>query len=77
MQENEIFKALTEYLQRTGKSFEPDTDLFESDVLDSMGVLELVAFVEEELGILLDQDDLTINNFRSLNQIVITLAGKR
>jgi acyl carrier protein len=74
MHENEIRTAITQYLSRTGKSFTADTDLFEANVIDSMGVLELVAFIDNQLHISLEQGDLVIENFRSVNDMVKTLC---
>jgi acyl carrier protein len=41
-------------------------DLLESGVIDSLGVLELVAFLQQEFGIAISDDDLTPENFKSI-----------
>lgn len=54
-----------------------DTDSFlEVGILDSTGVLELVAFLEEKYGITVKDDELTPNNLDSINNIVEYLARK-
>lgn len=50
----------------------PDDDesLIESEVIDSTGVLELVVFLEDTLGIKVDEDDITPDNFDSITGIL-------
>ncbi len=42
------------------------TDLLESGIIDSLGVLDLVAFMQQEFGIMVDDGDLTPENFKSI-----------
>jgi acyl carrier protein len=46
-----------------------DQELF-PNVIDSLGVTELVAFIEETYGIEIPDDQLTADNFRTLDAIV-------
>jgi acyl carrier protein len=55
----------------------PDTPLLESGVVDSMGVMTLVAFIESEYSLVLDMDDLTIENFATVNDIKNFINGKK
>ena len=50
--------------------FEPDENLLESDILDSVAMMELVLWSEGEFGFTVDTDDLTPDNFATLNAIV-------
>jgi acyl carrier protein len=43
--------------------------LLESGILDSMGVLEIVHFIEQEFGILVVDDELVPENFQSIQQL--------
>jgi len=43
------------------------TDLLESGVIDSMGVLDLVGFLQQEFAVTVEDDDLTPENFRSID----------
>ena len=47
----------------------PSDNLLESGVIDSMGVLELVGFIEQEFSILVSDDDLTPENFQNVDSI--------
>lgn len=44
-------------------------DLFEARILDSFGILSTVMFLEERYGFALGVEDLTEENFRSLDTL--------
>lgn len=46
-----------------------DYDLLENGVVDSLGMFELVRFIEERLGVEVADDELVPENFQSLNAI--------
>ncbi|MGQ1890967.1 acyl carrier protein [Thermophagus sp. OGC60D27] len=46
-----------------------DTMLFEEGIFDSMGLLNLIAFLEENYGIQTNDSDLVEENFENLNAI--------
>lgn len=52
------------------QDFEPDQDLLESGVLDSVAMMELVLWSEGHFGFTVDTDDLTPENFATLNAIM-------
>ena len=54
-----------------------DTPLVEDGIIDSMGVTELVAFVVETFHVELDMDDMTIENFGTINDIKNLIMRKR
>ncbi|MGC2110635.1 MAG: acyl carrier protein [Candidatus Korobacteraceae bacterium] len=41
-------------------------DLLESGIIDSLGVLDLVTFLQQEFAVSVDDDDLTPDNFKSI-----------
>jgi acyl carrier protein len=45
------------------------TDLFTEGLIDSFGILDLLARLESEFGVRVSNDDLTWQNFRSVEQI--------
>lgn len=65
-QVNEFIKSLKPNVP----DFEPDENLLESDILDSVAMMELVLWSEGEFGFTVDTDDLTPDNFATLNAIV-------
>jgi acyl carrier protein len=46
-----------------------DTSLLETGILDSLGLLKLVVFLEERFGIAMGDTDLLPENFASVNAI--------
>ena len=50
--------------------FEPDQNLLESDILDSVAMMELVLWSEGHFDFTVDTDDLTPENFATLNAIM-------
>jgi len=50
--------------------FEADDNLLENDVLDSVAMMELVLWSEGHFNFTVDTDDLTPDNFATLNAIM-------
>jgi acyl carrier protein len=48
------------------RSITEGTDLLETGIIDSLGVLDLVGFLQQEFAITVDDGDLTAENFRSI-----------
>jgi acyl carrier protein len=46
-----------------------DGDPLFPDVIDSLGVMEVVEFVEEHYGVTIEEDEMLSDNFRSLEAI--------
>ena len=54
-----------------------DTDpLLENGILDSLGILEVVTFLEHEFHIILNDDDLMPENFQSI-ECIATFVQRR
>jgi acyl carrier protein len=50
-------------------SIGPDDDLISLGIVDSLDVLRLVDFIEERFGIDVTDEDVVIENFRSINRL--------
>ena len=73
-----IEQQLVDYFKdSTDVELTADTPLLESGVVDSMGVMTLIAFIENEYGLVLDMDDLTIENFATIKDIKNLINGKK
>lgn len=55
----------------------PDYPLIDKGVLDSLGIFRVVAFLEEEWDIQVDDEDLIADNFRSLQSIAKLVEAKK
>lgn len=69
------------YIQKNflgpGKALGDDDPLFESGVIDSLGHLKLISFLEKEFGVSLSMDDLSWENFDSVNKIVALVSARK
>lgn len=77
--ENEILRILDETLGLNGRSagFTRDTHLLGAlPELDSMAVVALISGVEEQFGLLIDDEDLTGETFRSVGTLIDFVEGK-
>jgi acyl carrier protein len=84
MTENQIravvLEALSEPLARAGldpAGLHDDFPLFESGLIDSFGFLNLITALEEKLGIAVDFDGLSPEEFTQLGGFIRSLAAKR
>ena len=60
-----------------GRPIAPDEDLLGSGLVDSLGIMSIVFFVEQELGLKIPAEDVTIENFETLETIDAYLARRR
>ena len=54
-----------------------DENLLANGIIDSLGVLKLVSFIEHQFNVQIPDEDVTINNFRSLKDIASYLETKK
>jgi acyl carrier protein len=51
------------------KNLQTSDDLLNAGILDSLGVLQLVSFVEEQFGIQIPDEDVVMENFQSIDAL--------
>ncbi len=61
----------------SSKELTSDLSLLESGIVDSLGVLDLVGFIEEEFGIQAEDDDLVPENFDSIEALTRFVTDRR
>lgn len=54
-----------------------DTPLLSSGILDSLGILQLMTFLGEELGIEIADDDFTLENFESVGALLAFVRRRK
>jgi acyl carrier protein len=75
MSQHEIISRAREYVlenflySRQGYEFLDTDSLLEHGIIDSLGVLELVMFVETEFGVAISGDEITEANLGTLSSI--------
>ena len=58
----------------TDNQVQRDTPLLETSVLDSVQILDLVAFIESHFGISIDMEELVPQNFETVDQVAAMVA---
>ena len=66
------------FLENTdvGMEVSYDTLLVDDGIIDSMGVMDLIAFIEQTFGLSMEMDDLEIENFATINHIKTFIVSK-
>jgi methoxymalonate biosynthesis acyl carrier protein len=69
---------IKEFLSRFFKNhdLQPDEDIFALGFVNSLLAMQLVAFVEKEFGITVEDQDLDLDNFRTVNAIARLVERK-
>jgi methoxymalonate biosynthesis acyl carrier protein len=70
----EIREFLEGYV--AGEDFEDGDDVFALGLVSSLMAMQLVLFVEQQLGVRLDNDDLDFENFRSVDLVSHFMMSK-
>jgi acyl carrier protein len=80
MNDAEIKKVLRDYLERESVSnmngIENSTKIFDVGLLDSMGLLFLIEFLNEKLDITISDEELNPENFESIDKISSFVSQK-
>ena len=64
-----------ELLSGQDESVDEDTELLMEGIIDSLGVMRLVAYVELEFGIAVPPEDVTIDRFGSISMLAAYLQS--
>lgn len=64
----ELEKYITELTNESG--IDPATNLFEGGFLSSLDVLDLISFIETNFNVTLSEDDMTMENLGTINNMV-------
>jgi acyl carrier protein len=73
----DALERLKDYFREmTDSELKADTRLIDKGFVDSMGIMELVSFIEKKFGIELEMDDMTMDNFATISAISDLIARK-
>ena len=77
MDTQETLKQFISQILLNGQmNVEADDDLLGEEIVDSMGVMQLIGFIEETFQCSVAQSDITITNFRTIEAIDAYLAKR-
>lgn len=71
-----LSRTIIEFLNASRHPLPPVTDPDEPLHLDSLAVLRLTAFLDNDCGIPIDDEDITLENFESLRRLEHLIASK-
>jgi len=72
----EIKNYIIEASLEDAKNIKDDTMIFDSGLLDSMGLLFLIEFLKEKFDVEVDDNELNPENFESVNSITEFVESK-
>lgn len=79
----ELESRIREFISRNllftedGFAYGDDASLLDEGIIDSIGVLELVNFVSTDFGLSVDPDEITPENFDSVNRLAQYIRQKQ
>ena len=65
------------FLLGQGEGLDDESSLLDSGIIDSTGVLEVVAFLEETFAIRVDEEELVASNLDSVQNLAAFVARKQ
>ena len=76
--ENKIKTYIAKNLLFSGDEFKysNDASFLEEGIVDSLGVMELVSFVEDQFGVSVDDQEITPDNFDSVTRLAAYIQHK-
>ncbi|MGH2793670.1 MAG: acyl carrier protein [Actinomycetota bacterium] len=74
--ENQLRSYLVDELQAEADAVTTGAPLISSHVIDSLGMLSIVTFIESEFGIEIGDDELVPDNFETLGSMVKLVESK-
>ena len=78
MIKDEIRQFITEkFLLNSGDDLDDDMSLLETNTVDSVGILEIVGFIENHFNLKIEDEELTAENLDSINKIVRFIEKKQ
>ena len=75
---NENKARLKTFLTRYIRNYElkDDTDIFGGGLVNSLFAMQLITFLEKEFAITIENEDLKLDNFRTINAMAMLIEKK-
>ncbi len=77
--EQTIIKHISEVLSNEGleEGLDKSDDLLGTGILDSLGMMKLILFIETEFNVKIPPEDMIIENFMTVERITHYLSNKK
>lgn len=75
---NENKAKLKTFLSRYIRNYDlkDDTDIFKGGLVNSLFAMQLITFLEKEFAITIENEDLKLDNFRTINAMAVLIKKK-
>jgi len=70
-------QIVEEFLDGNSEGLTDETPLVENEIVDSLGIFLLLGFLKEQFGLEVDPEDVTLENFATVNAIAELCEEKR
>jgi len=75
--EKELIEFISMELGQKNVTLDLDVDLLNSSIIDSLSLIQLVAFIESKFGLRVEAEELTSDNFKTVSRIARFISGKQ
>ena len=77
--ESEVKPQIRTFLAKYFKDYDlqDDEDIFSAGFVNSLFAMQIVLFIEQQMGISIANDDLQLDNFRTINAMNNLIISKR
>lgn len=62
-------QIIEEFLDGQGSDLSYQTRLVEDEIIDSLGIFLLLGFIKERFGVEIDPEDVTLDNFATIDAV--------
>ena len=76
-EEIRVFLSQNTNIRLLGTELANDKSLISSGLIDSLGVLDIIAFLESHFGVEFEPDDLTGDNFENISSMADLIRSQR
>ena len=76
--ENEVKSTIRKFIEKVTRKQEisDDEDIFEGGIINSLLTIQLLMFIEKKFQITIDNSDISLENFSTLNRIEKFIQSK-
>lgn len=76
---NDVKSMVRKFIQKVTRKQEilDDEDIFQGGIVNSLLTVQLIMFIEKKFQISIDNKDINIDNFRTLNKIEEYIQSKK
>lgn len=68
--------VVRELLDGDPEPIEEEPDLLQSELIDSIGIIRLIAFMEQEFAVSIPPEDVTLDHFRNVDAMTEYLTSR-